>query len=33
VPGGLQMAEQYTVEIDGEAKPACVADAIMRAYF
>jgi acyl dehydratase len=33
VPGGLQMSEQYTVEIDGEAKPACVADAIMRAYF
>jgi acyl dehydratase len=33
VPGGLQVSEQYTVEIDGEAKPACVADAIMRAYF
>lgn len=33
VPGGLQMSEQYTVEIDGEAKPACVAEAIMRAYF
>jgi acyl dehydratase len=33
VPGGLQLTEQYTVEIEGEAKPACVAEAIMRAYF
>ena len=33
VAGGLQMSEQYTVEIDGEAKPACVAEAIMRVYF
>jgi len=33
VPGGLQIAEQYTVEIEGEPKPACVAEAIMRAYF
>jgi acyl dehydratase len=33
VAGGLQMTEQYTVEIDGQPKPACVAEAIMRAYF
>ena len=33
VTGGLQLSEQYTVEIDGQAKPACVAEAIMRAYF
>jgi acyl dehydratase len=33
VPGGLQLTEQYTVEIEGEAKPACVAEAIMRVYF
>jgi acyl dehydratase len=33
VAGGLQMSEQYTVEIDGQPKPACVAEAIMRAYF
>lgn len=33
VAGGLQMSEQYSVEIEGEAKPACVAEAIMRAYF
>ena len=33
VPGGLQVAEQCTMEIDGEAKPACVVEAIIRAYF
>ena len=33
VAGGLQMAEQFTMEIEGESKPACVAEAIMRAYF
>jgi acyl dehydratase len=33
VAGGLQLTEQYTVEIEGETKPACVAEAIMRAYF
>jgi acyl dehydratase len=33
VAGGLQLHEQYTVEIDGEVKPGCVAEAIMRAYF
>jgi len=33
VAGGLQMTEQYTVEIEGQPKPACVAEAIMRAYF
>lgn len=33
VPGGLQFSEQFTVEIEGETKPACVAEAIMRAYF
>jgi acyl dehydratase len=32
-PGGLQTVEEFTVEIDGEAKPACVAEAIMRVYF
>jgi hypothetical protein len=29
----VQVAERFTVEIDGEDKPACVAEAIMRAYF
>jgi acyl dehydratase len=33
VAGGLQLTEQYTVEIEGQAKPACVAEAIMRVYF
>jgi acyl dehydratase len=33
VAGGLQLTEQYTVEIEGQPKPACVAEAIMRAYF
>jgi acyl dehydratase len=33
VAGGLQVTEQCTVEIDGQQKPACVAEAIMRAYF
>jgi acyl dehydratase len=32
VQGGVQTTEQYTVEIDGEAKPGCVAEAIMRLY-
>lgn len=33
VTGGLQVSEQCTIEIEGQPKPACVADAIMRAYF
>lgn len=33
VKGGLQVTEIYTAEIEGEAKPACVAEAIMRYYF
>jgi acyl dehydratase len=31
--GGLQLVEEFTVEIDGESKPACVAEVIMRLYF
>jgi len=33
VPGALQFTELYTVEVEGQPKPACVAEAIMRAYF
>jgi acyl dehydratase len=33
VAGGLQVKEQCTVEIEGQPKPACVAEAIMRLYF
>jgi acyl dehydratase len=32
VTGGLQVTEQYTAEIEGQPKPACVAEAIMRLY-
>lgn len=30
VPGGVQVTMRITVEIDGEAKPACVIDALTR---
>jgi acyl dehydratase len=33
IPGGVQMTEQFTVEIEGGSKPACVAEVIMRLYF
>ena len=33
IPVGLQVTERYTAEIEGEDKPACVADAIFRLYF
>jgi len=33
VKGGVQITEQYAVEIEGESKPACVGEAIMRLYF
>jgi acyl dehydratase len=32
VTGGVQTNEQATFEIEGEAKPACIAQAIMRLY-
>lgn len=31
--GGVQATIRVTVEIDGEAKPACIADTISRYYF
>ena len=31
--GGLQLTEEITIEIDGHARPACVAEAIARLYF
>lgn len=31
--GGLQITEQYTAEIEGSSKPACVAEVIMHIYF
>jgi len=33
IAGGLQIVEVYTVEVEGQAKPGCVAEAIMRLYF
>ncbi|NDE01612.1 MAG: MaoC family dehydratase [Gammaproteobacteria bacterium] len=29
----LQITEQYTAEIDGETKPACIAESLMRLVF
>jgi acyl dehydratase len=33
VKGGLQFVEEFTVDIDGESRPACVAEVVMRVYF
>ena len=33
VKGGMQVTETYTLEIEGEAKPACVGDVVLRYYF
>ena len=33
VTGGLQIINQVTIEIEGQAKPACVAEMISRIYF
>ena len=33
VPGGLQITEKFTAEVEGQQKPACVAEALMRLYF
>ena len=32
-PAVLQITEQYQVEIEGEAKPACIAETVMRLSF
>ena len=33
VAGGLQIAESGTFEVEGESRPACVAELLMRLYF
>jgi len=33
IKGSLQITEQYAVEIEGEERPACVAECLMRLYF
>ena len=32
-PTVLQITEQYQVEIEGETKPACIAETVMRLFF
>jgi len=31
--GGVQLVTRVTIEVEGSAKPACVADLVTRAYF
>jgi len=33
IKGGLQLVENCAIEVENEAKPACVAELIMRLYF
>ena len=33
VKNSLQLTEEYTVEVEGQARPACVAECVMRLYF
>jgi len=33
LPGAIQMTIQVTVEIEGQEKPACVAESVVRRYF
>ena len=33
VKDSLQIIEEYTVEVEGQDRPACVAEAVMRLYF
>jgi acyl dehydratase len=33
VSGGLQLTEQFTLEIEGSTKPAVIAEVLMRFYF
>jgi acyl dehydratase len=33
VKGSIELIEKYIVEIEGEPKPACIAECIMRLYF
>ncbi len=32
-PGGLVLTEEMTIEVEGETRPACVAQTIARLYF
>jgi acyl dehydratase len=33
VEGGVQVVNQVTIEIEGQEKPACVAETVSRFYF
>ena len=33
VKGSVEVIEEYVVEVNGQSRPACVAEAIMRLYF
>ena len=33
VKNSLQLTEEYSVEIEGQSRPACVAECVMRLYF
>lgn len=33
VKDSLQLTEEYTVEVEGQSRPACVAECVMRLYF
>ncbi|MFM7066864.1 MAG: MaoC family dehydratase [Gammaproteobacteria bacterium] len=33
VSGGLQLTEQFTLEVEGSTKPAVIAEVLMRFYF
>jgi acyl dehydratase len=31
--GSIELVEEYTVEVEGQDRPACVAECVMRLYF
>ena len=33
IKGSLELVEEYSVEIEGQDRPACVAECVMRVYF
>jgi acyl dehydratase len=33
VKGSIELIEKYTVELEGQDRPACIAEAIMRLYY
>ena len=33
IKGSIEVVEKYTVEVEGQDRPACIAEAIMRLYY